>query len=652
MKIGTRTLVTNTYSNDRNRYLTKSAYGNEDYVTYGYDSHGRVTTVGYEDQANAIQYEFDSDGRLGLVRDNISNRTRKLLYDLSGRSVGYDETGTNWSINVRYGYDDLNNVSVKTEKRNGVTYTSSYSYDSDSRVTGIGNANSHTNVANTSAENSYDPLGQLTSITSKKNNEDILVTEIEYDRGLVKKWKNTTGGSTDTYEYTYDDRGNITKIKTGGKSTTYVYDTFDQLLRENNQAAGKTWEYTYDHGGNITSKTDYASTTQDDPGNALSTKTFTYGNSTWKDLLTKVGSTNIDTDEIGNLTEDNEWEYTWQHGRQLAGMSKTGTTVSFSYDADGLRTAKTVTDTDGTTTTSYVYEGGQLTDMVKGSDDLHFTYDSVGPATVIWNNHTYFYLRNAQGDICGLTDKDGTRVVSYSYDAWGNLLGVTGSKAATLGVLNPLRYRGYVFDVETGLYYLQCRYYDPEICRFISADGYASTGQGLLGSNMFAYCLNNPINYIDETGEIAGVDDLVFVLVLAASIIFVSVTTASLNNDSDGINSLFSALRKAKDLFVTKCQVTWTAVKSWLSPAETEQQKPKTSQDDEDSKRSTERTAKRKHYSSRKKAKEAAKKAGKGKEPIEHYHDQYGPHFHPDVPEAHSKTPKEPCYHDHYYYPK
>ena len=93
--------------------------------------------------------------------------------------------------------------------------------------------------------------------------------------------------------------------------------------------------------------------------------------------------------------------------------------------------------------------------------------------------------------------------MEYTYDAWGNILTVTGGMANTLGKANPLRYRGYIYDEETRLYYLQSRYYDPQIGRFINSDVYTSTGQGLLGNNMFAYCLNNPVCYLDSTGYIA-----------------------------------------------------------------------------------------------------------------------------------------------------
>ena len=92
-------------------------------------------------------------------------------------------------------------------------------------------------------------------------------------------------------------------------------------------------------------------------------------------------------------------------------------------------------------------------------------------------------------------DESGMRVVEYIYDAWGKLISTTGTLATTLGADNPFRYRGYYYDTETGLYYLTTRYYDPEVCRFISADVYMSTGQGVLGGNMWAYCGNNPVCY-------------------------------------------------------------------------------------------------------------------------------------------------------------
>ena len=134
---------------------------------------------------------------------------------------------------------------------------------------------------------------------------------------------------------------------------------------------------------------------------------------------------------------------------------------------------------------------------------FYFTYDPQGhPATVKWNNHVYYYITNLQGDVIAILDQ-GTVVVEYKYDAWGKLLSITGSEAQMIGRLNPLRYRGYVYDQETGLYYLQSRYYNPEWGRFLNADALVSTG-GLLGNNMFAYCGNNPINTADHSGNKPG----------------------------------------------------------------------------------------------------------------------------------------------------
>ena len=134
--------------------------------------------------------------------------------------------------------------------------------------------------------------------------------------------------------------------------------------------------------------------------------------------------------------------------------------------------------------------------------DLYFTYDGTGtPVTVIQNGITYYYVTNLQGDVIAILDGTGTKVVEYAYDAWGNTILTVDNSRTNLAAVNPLRYRGYIYDGPTGCYYLQSRYYNPKIGRFISADNYPSTGQGLTGNNMFAYCGNNPVSRNDEGGE-------------------------------------------------------------------------------------------------------------------------------------------------------
>ncbi|MBQ1216724.1 MAG: hypothetical protein IIX85_02050, partial [Clostridia bacterium] len=131
-------------------------------------------------------------------------------------------------------------------------------------------------------------------------------------------------------------------------------------------------------------------------------------------------------------------------------------------------------------------------------------YDENGSLVGLnYNGTNYYYYKNILGDILGIVNSSGSLVVEYTYDAWGNILSTTGSMASTLGQANPFRYRGYYYDAETGYYYLNSRYYDPSTCRFINVDSYVSTGQGILGNNMYAYCGNDPVNHSDPSGHAA-----------------------------------------------------------------------------------------------------------------------------------------------------
>ena len=221
---------------------------------------------------------------------------------------------------------------------------------------------------------------------------------------------------------------------------------------------------------------------------------------------------------MGNPGSYLGWDLSWE-GKQLTEAERiVGTSsavLSYSYNEDGLRLRKQmeVTMPNGTysSITDYCYNGSVLIGMKTGTGStakiLRFSYDASGNVAAVdyssdnGNTFTsYYYLRNAQGDIVKLIDSSGNTVVEYTYDSWGRIIATTGSLANTVGADQPFRYRGYVYDEETGWYYLQSRYYDPTTCRFISADVLLSTGQGIIGHNAFAYCGNNPIIRIDDEG--------------------------------------------------------------------------------------------------------------------------------------------------------
>ena len=154
------------------------------------------------------------------------------------------------------------------------------------------------------------------------------------------------------------------------------------------------------------------------------------------------------------------------------------------------------------TTTKYLVDGSTVIAQQTGSDILWFLYESdENKVGFTYNGTAYYYTKNALGDVTGIVDGSCNTVVEYSYDAGGKLLSTTGSLADTIGKVNPFLYRGYYYDSETGLYYLNSRYYDPQTGRFVSEDGQLNPDTGLTGNNLFSYCNNNPVTMVDYDGN-------------------------------------------------------------------------------------------------------------------------------------------------------
>ena len=516
VKIGeTWTLVSNSY-NTGAWTLAQQLYGNGLWWKYDYDAQTDDLLRRYTNLSDTggigYAYTYDSRGQISKIeKKSLTLENGAITGEtlLTAEYYGYDAMdrltrivvtdGTNLISDIAWSYDaDQNVTAITTRVNNGGTLrtdTYAYSYDDDHRPT-------NTAYGSVSESITYDGYSRITGKTVQNSGNTVLSTtyayrdiDAEHTTTQVSSLTNTFGGNTLSHSYTYDANGNILSDGT----TTYAYDSLNQLVWEYNTAAGKAWNYAYDLGGNILSKTeyDYADGQTSNPV----TVSYTYGDAAWRDLLTAYNGETISYDGIGNPTSYRGWGMTWQGGRQLASMQKDGTTISFSYNDAGLRTEKTVNGS----TRRYIWNSSQLMADVGASDAFYFHYSSGGELI----GYTYktaeaetecILVKNQQGDVERVISADGTILAAYTYDAWGNVLTSEGS----LATANPIRYRGYYFDTETSLYYLQSRYYDPAIGRFINADNYATTYKTSTGANMFAYCLNNPANCKDDGGELAN----------------------------------------------------------------------------------------------------------------------------------------------------
>lgn len=485
--------------------LSKQTYGNQDYIEFQYDNLDRLVNKSYNGSStDKVQYFYGSDGNVAQTIDFSTNTRTKYVYDLAGRLVSTR--------------DYTNGVSEHSALKSFVEYTYA---DKTNYLTGVMHFNAlgtqnigyrYGNMANgempdviygvtwngTEKVNyTYDSLGRLTN----KNVNSVLNNNYSYvDVNSTKTTTLLSSLSTvaGTYTYTYDSLGNITSINDGTYTTSYEYDDLNQLVRENDQKAGVTYTYEYSN-GNITSKKEYAYTTGD-LGALQDTITWNYADSTWGDLLTSFDGTSITHDEIGNPITYGNYTINW-NGRRLESINLNDTEVlSYSYNIDGQRISKTY---EGITT-QYFYNGDILTGEKTGNNVIIYMYDNNGDIFgFTYNGTEYYYIKNAQNDVVAIADASGNVVVRYYYNAWGEIIDCVDNTTVELSSINPITYRSYYNDniVGMNMYYLNSRYYMADWGRFVSADSYVQTGQGMLDKNMFAYCGNNPVNYVDPDGD-------------------------------------------------------------------------------------------------------------------------------------------------------
>ena len=506
-----RSLSQSAYQNDPTKpnfgTLTATTYGNGAKVSSRYDDFNRVTGVVYgEETAPRYEYDYNAKGQVARVRDNLLNRTTQSEYDLANRPVRVKTSEDAKHVYTgQVAYDNVyGNLSEFTEKvgENRQEFGTKFGYDDENRPTSLTYSIGATTIGQSTT--TIDKLNRTTfsavKLGSKTFTSEYHFAAGGYGTGSVTNLVSSITQPGCNCGYGYDDNGNIASATLNGKWTGYTYDALGQLVQVNDHsdtrsgASGTTWKYTYDLGGNILKKERFAYA---DTTNPLETVTYTYGDANWRDKLTAVNGNAIRYDAIGNPLSDGTWTYIWQNGRQLQKMQKAGVTAEFVYNADGLRVQKTVNGV----ATKYTLHGKNVVHMTSGADELHFFYDAQNrPAVVVYNGTAYAYVKSLQGDIVAILDENGNAVVSYGYDAWGAPLWCTGELAETLGKVQPFRYRGYVFDEETGLYYLRSRYYNPQCGRFVNADAHMSFSKKNTAYNLYSYCNNSVTTQKDIYG--------------------------------------------------------------------------------------------------------------------------------------------------------
>ncbi|MCR5375590.1 MAG: RHS repeat-associated core domain-containing protein [Lachnospiraceae bacterium] len=282
------------------------------------------------------------------------------------------------------------------------------------------------------------------------------------------------------------------QYRIGEETYTVKFNARGYVVKDTVTKAGTTEttvnEYSYDAYGNL-------QTVKTTKNGQTTVQRYSYS-SAWSDELTSFDGRAITYDTLGKPTEYyNGMSFTWAAGK-LATVQNGEKSVSYRYDYQGLREEKTVNGV----TTKYLYEGHDLIAELS-EEPIYFTYDgSFNLVGFEWNGTAYYYQYDIFGDVVSIVNAAGETLCTYSYDLWGAITGITGDQA--LAERNPIRYRGYYYDNETGFYYLETRYYDPQVKRFLSYDDLESFFYGAEEDmeSLFVYCGNNPVFFCDTDG--------------------------------------------------------------------------------------------------------------------------------------------------------
>ncbi len=523
LEIGGETILSYEYYED-NEKLHKIHYANGLTVEYLYNFHDLLSEVRFisgGETTTAYTYEYTAFGAVHKFTDYITGRYEIYVYDRSrelSEIYKYSLDGEEEDLYIVNGYD-VNGVldfqSIELFKSIGIFAWGQRQYDYNSNMT-IDNYTLVTIMDIASSDFVYDSYGRITGETT--TNYDFTITESYTYRtsasnrtdSMVETYSSQVdNGIAATYTYEYNEYGNIISITNEDRyEIRYFYDQAQQLVRVDDERFNTTMLYTYDNAGNILHTHEVQILRENDPIPEYEDDIGRrYTNTHWGDQLTSVVGTNITYDYNGNALHYYNgyvYDFTWI-GRRMLSATTSGKTYSFTYDDAGLRTSKTV----GQTVTNYYYNGDMLIAEVTDDVIIMYLYDENNlPMGMMYRDGSYsseywdmyWYTKNLQGDIVAVYDNEGRKLISYMYDAWGNIPRTiyTNGGASTPAVNNPFKYRGYYYDSDLKMYYLQTRYYDPVNCRFISPDAHVNANGDLVGFNMYMYLINKKYNITQQ----------------------------------------------------------------------------------------------------------------------------------------------------------
>ena len=358
----------------------------------------------------------------------------------------------------------------------------------------------------------YDALGRVIRTHNHFSDTNTSTQEYTYvsgkEAGVTTNLVASVREGNRAESYTYDACGNVeTMVERSAdgseRKIRYYYDALNQLVREDNQKQNQTICYTYDVGGNMVRRDEYRYIENPVITEApWKSDTFEYQTGGWRDQLRFYNGQAITYDAMGNPLQYLGMQIEWEKGHQLRHITGAGLDMYCMYNDSGKRIRKTV---NGVTTDFYLDGSAILMQTSSDGSRIDFFYDDKGNVFAMkYQNEMYFYRKNLFGDILGILDSHGTELVKYEYNSWGKLLNLTDYSSNGLGRRNPFRFKGYYYDEELGMYYLNSRYYDPEVGRFISPDttDILEVQDDLYDKNLYAYCDNNPVMRIDSSGAV------------------------------------------------------------------------------------------------------------------------------------------------------